>query len=100
MVYLREHGAWVNPTPPGMAHYFELMDFCPYGSLGDVRIRTDEEFKAIATGMAFCIKQCHDNGFIHRDIKPENFLMTVPKIDPNAKSTVQFVVSDFGIGRH
>lgn len=99
MVYLREHGAWINPTPPGLAHYFELMDFCPYGSLGDIRIRTDEEFKAIATGMAFCIKQCHDNGFIHRDIKPENFLMTVPQIDPNAKSTVQFVVSDFGIGR-
>lgn len=99
MVYLHEHGVWTDPTHPGQIHYFELMDYCPYGSLADVRIKTDDQFRIVAAGMAFCIKQCHDSGFIHRDIKPENFLLTVPEIDSKTPSKLQFVVSDFGIGR-
>ncbi len=98
MIYLRDHGMWTDPNHPGQVHYYELMDYVPHGSLADVRIKTDAEFKAIATGMAFCIKQCHDRGFIHRDIKPENFLRTSATLSTNPRDR-QFVLTDFGIGR-
>lgn len=98
MIYLRDHGVWTDPDHPGQVHYYELMDYVPHGSLADVRIKTDDEFKAIATGMAFCIKQCHDRGFIHRDIKPENFLRTTATLSTNPRDR-QFVLTDFGIGR-
>ncbi|MDE6287925.1 MAG: hypothetical protein K2M00_03965, partial [Muribaculaceae bacterium] len=98
MINLRDHGVWTDPDHPGQVHYYELMDYVPYGSLADVRIKTDAEFKAIATGMAFCIKQCHDRGFIHRDIKPENFLRTRDTLSTNPADR-QFVLTDFGIGR-
>lgn len=98
LITLREHGLWSNPMQPANVHYYELMDYMPGGSLGDVRIKDDATFKVVALGMASCIKQCHDIGFIHRDVKPENFLLTSHQIDPKAKK-VQFVLSDFGIGR-
>ncbi len=90
LVNIYDHGLWAAPN--GVQHYYEVMEYAPYGSLADVKIKTEQQFKDIAYRMAYCIKQCHDLNIIHRDVKPENFLFT-------DKEKTQFVLTDFGIAR-
>ena len=92
LVYLRDHGYWSDPKNSNIRLYYEVMDYIKYGSASNVTITSDKQFKDVAKYMAFCLKQCHDLGFIHRDVKPDNFLC------PDAGRT-KFVLSDFGIGR-
>lgn len=93
LITLHDHGQWNDPQHPGLVLDYEIMDYAPYGSLADLRLRGDEKlFRDTAWRMAFCIKQCHDLGIVHRDIKPENFLFT------DAART-KFVITDFGIAR-
>ena len=89
---LYDHGLWDNPNAPGISHYYEVMEYAPHGSLADVRIKDERQFKDIAMRMAFCISQSHSLGIIHRDIKPENFLFT-------DEAQTKFVLTDFGIAR-
>lgn len=93
LIGLHDHGRWTDPQHPGLTLDYEIMDYAPYGSLADVKLRGDEKrFRDVAWRMAFCIKQCHDHKILHRDVKPENFLFT------DAART-QFVITDFGIAR-
>lgn len=93
LIGLHDHGRWTDPQHPGLTLDYEIMDYAPYGSLADIKLRGDEKrFRDVAWRMAFCIKQCHDHRILHRDIKPENFLFT------DAART-QFVITDFGIAR-
>ena len=75
-------------------HWFELMEFLPFGTL-DILLRRDalhseKMRRAVLTELHEALEYLHRNGIFHRDLKPENILV-------REEEPLQLVFSDFGI---
>lgn len=73
--------------------YYELMEYCPHGSLRELMQRgllTPTQRRALVAQIAGALALAHRAGIIHRDLKPENLLLR--HIEP-----LDLALADFGI---
>ena len=80
---------------PGGEMYYEVMEYCPHGTLEELvgaRVCSDDLATQILARLAWCIKSLHGDrrNVVHGDIKPRNVLVRNP-------SGTELVLADFGL---
>jgi serine/threonine protein kinase len=74
--------------------FFEVLEFCPIGSLRDVTAQGRRlDFDAVTVELAAALEHVQSLGIVHRDLKPENVL--VRSLEP-----LDLALGDFGLVRH
>ena len=92
LVATYSYGKLVDPLDH-MTRDFELMEYCPGGTLEGYKVRGDEKLLGeVALKCAVEIDYLHNKHIIHRDIKPANFFFRSEKRRPE-----YLTLADFGI---
>jgi hypothetical protein len=89
VVEVLEFGRWAG-------RHWELIEFCPAGSLRDLIDREGRKLsptrvEQIVRELAAALAHLHERGCVHRDLKPSNVLVRTDD------ETLDLVLSDFGL---